>query len=211
MFLIKSNKTNSGKTTLAGMLSYIITNREIINISIEEHFDNYLNSSQANLRSFNRSILDIPIFSIGDESKKDISIKYNIPIYYFYDREFKDTHIVEIGSLKVNLRELMVYYAEIIKKAIGAAFWVSKTLNKLIANKLKVFIIDDLRFQEEYDVLKGVYSNLIVLSINNPNTNGSPDLKLDHLVSNFHFENDNDLLDLFKKVYSYAKGEGFFR
>lgn len=175
-----SGVKGSGKDTFTDMLQYCL--------SVPKMFRQYW--FYKNFRKLIKPKYKKTAFA--DPLKKILSDLLNIPLKKFYDRDFKETCIINIPTLKeeptysgtwsdskfnkmvkqldpdlsksnLSIRQLLQYFGtEIMQKYFGKRVWINSTLR----NASKYTIISDLRFIEEYNAVKE--QNGITIYIDRP-------------------------------------------
>lgn len=154
--------------------------------------------------------IEIIHLSFAEPLKAALSAITGIDVNLFSNQSYKETSFYNIktgesvfltsrpdGDNWFSLRELMQYFGtDIMHGAFTPAIWIQAAINKMkfIAKDNTVFVITDLRFKIEADLLRQFSKNATVIKIVNPNI--IPDLshKSEQDVSiiqeDFHINNE---------------------
>ena len=218
-----SGVKNSGKNVVSSMLQYCLSVPKILRqYWIYKLFG----------KCFHKKY---KLLAFADPVKQILSILLNVPVKRFYSREFKELYCVNMSTLEcysnitnwnkkrmsdskfsklvknldpclstsdLTIRQLMQYVAtEVFMKYFGKQVWINCTLKHATGNA----IITDLRFKEEYDVVKK-YGG-VVIYIKRPDTTfgqHASEKEMEELLNNNKYDivinNDSNLKSLFNQV-----------
>jgi hypothetical protein len=162
----------------------------------------------------NESIIRVKSLAFADELKRICSIVTCIDIEYFYDDELKDMVIEDVGY---SPREIMQGIgtglfrdgiSEVLPK-LGKSIWVNNVKWNMLKhiNDYDVFIIKDIRFPNELEMLRNLPDefDVNIIRITRPSL-----VKSDTHESESHFDNfdvDYDIIndgtidDLYEKIH----------
>lgn len=169
------------------------------------------------------------IVAFADPLKKMLSDLLNIKLEHFYSRDFKENCIIDISTLKtgkfpklpdskfnklvkqldsslaesnLSLRQLLQYFGtEIMQKYFGKRVWINSTMQ----NSSKYTIISDLRFIEEYSVVKErdgivIYVNRLNYEFGQHASEKEMKQLLESNQYDYIIDNNGSIIDLFNNV-----------
>jgi len=113
---------------------------------------------------------------------------FNIDESVIEDRERKEEVIETLGK---SVRELMTYIGTDVFKKLKKDIWINKCLSAIYGANNDVSIIPDVRFEDEYEILKKEGFVMIKIKredidnkINHISEQGLPDELFDHVIDN---------------------------
>jgi len=145
----------------------------------------------------------------------------NIPLECLLEEQsvFKDFGVCENGVLKISYRTLLQIWGTEYRRSQDDQYWIKRALEKCSVELIpmkhqgrmvymptqdKLFIIDDLRFENEAEALMNVGAKLIrVERPNNPNPISNPwhpsECSLDEwIVWDYIIENSSDVVEFYR-------------
>jgi hypothetical protein len=119
----------------------------------------------ANLIAQELTRLDVShrILSIADQPKKLLAELKSWPLDVFYTKKEE----YPLNSLK-NYREILIDFAQNKKITDGEAVWINCALKELEQERKKIGLIPDVRFDVEWNEIKKVYPNSILVKVVRP-------------------------------------------
>ena len=150
---------------------------------------------------FSTSVIDAFANMVRFEISKMYHLEYE---RLLYDYEYKNEH-----------REKMIIHAESEKSVHGHDFWAKKLIEKY-ENDIRIIIVSDLRFEEEYEYIRQHTSNSIFIRISSTNNikkhrgwiytpridDHISETGLDHIKWFHHIHNDGTLDELQLQINS---------
>lgn len=127
-------------------------------------------------------------FSFGDAVKEECSEIFNIPLELFYSEEGKNTKFLRtielpngtiLGPKEFTVREILQLHGTDIRRVQDEDYWVKIVRDKILKLEnemdapLCVFI-DDVRFHNEANMIKGLSNNYIIRIEDRPGKPHSP-------------------------------------
>ena len=134
-----SGKAQSGKNTVANMLSYLYW-IEKNNFILD--FPTYLRYDDGNWEGLHQH-------SFGENLKKCLSICCDVPRDKFEDIDFKNS---KVPWLDMTYRQLLQRFGTAIRNEVSDTFWVNSLLSNYTGNT--DWIITDVRFKTEVEAIK---------------------------------------------------------
>lgn len=153
MIIAISGKIGSGKSTVANMIKYILRERQRNVESEDIIYEDYTTTIA-------QKSMGIYIKSFAKPLKEIVSILTGCNVDLLYDSEFKKMRSnYTVDGKTLTYRECLTHIGDILRKDDKHVFC------KALFNsyrKGEVFIIDDLRFKDEYNYLKSRYETFFV-------------------------------------------------
>ena len=141
--------------------------------------------------------------AFADPLKKGLAEFTGLPLRMFYDQNIKNIDIPEYNN--TSLRYMMQFVGtECFRDNFGINFWVNRMLleiENLDKEGVDNIVIDDIRYQEESEMVKELGGYVIFITrpdenaIRSSHRSEALDVKYD-----YHVDNDGDLAKLFADV-----------
>ena len=161
------------------------------------------NAGKTTAAEFIANKYDFRRVAIMDPLKKGLAEFTGLPLQMFYDQDIKEIDIPEYNNK--SLRYMMQFVGtECFRNNFGSDFWVNRMLLEIESlNKEGVgnIVIDDIRFQEEAEMVKELCGDVIFISRPDENSIRSSHRSEALAVGyDHHVDNDGDLEKLFSDV-----------
>jgi hypothetical protein len=136
----------------------------------------------------------------AEHIKSICSIISDLPIEYFYDKQFVNYEIKHLGSTVRSLQQKIG--TEIFRDGFNENIWVNITENKINNEHINSnIIITDLRFMNEYNMIKNKHNHLLIridtdTNINTQEETHKSESELDSLNINWDYRFFNDKKDI---------------
>jgi len=138
--------------------------------------------------------------SFGDKMKEIISELWDIPIQHLYDTSMKETFDPRWGK---TYREIMQQFGTEVCRVISWNTWIYHVEKEFKQGKGENFIVDDVRFKNEADLIKKYNGILIKVVRPLPESSDSAHLsesEQDQIQPDIIIMNDSSKKDLHRKV-----------
>jgi hypothetical protein len=124
--------------------------------------------------------LNTETLSFGDRLKEEVSQIYEFPLEYCYSEENKLKEIdiscvknkrlyPDVNKCIFTVRRLMQFYGQYVRETQHEDYWVNQLRDKIYLkinkNVKNIFIIDDMRYQNEYDFLSNEFEKSLFIRI----------------------------------------------
>ena len=143
-----SGKAQSGKNTVAEMLSYLYYVDELEKYNKKHNLDKKPPSFEK-WSTFEYPYQGLHQYSFGENLKKCLSLCCDIPRANFEDIDFKNS---KVPWLDMTYRELLQKFGTAIRNEVSDTFWVDSLLSNYTGNT--DWVITDVRFKTEAEAIK---------------------------------------------------------